>query len=76
MKFYPSAENFTQAPLVMLVTNIMSGQSGQSDLFRTVYNTQSYKWMDGWMDWIGYLRVVVGIEHLTVLIMHSQNLDI
>ena len=24
MKFYPSANNFTQAPLVMLVTNIMS----------------------------------------------------
>ena len=25
--------------------------------------------MEGWIGWIGYLRVVVGIEHLTVLIM-------
>ena len=25
VKFYPSADDFTQAPLVMLVTNIMSG---------------------------------------------------
>ena len=24
IKFYPSADDFTQAPLVMLVTNIMS----------------------------------------------------
>ena len=24
VKFYPSADDFTQAPLVMLVTNIMS----------------------------------------------------
>ena len=36
-----------------------------------VKNTQSYKWM-GW-DGIGLdLRVVVGIEHLTVLIIHLQ----
>ena len=26
VKFYPSADDFTQAPLVMLVTNIMSGK--------------------------------------------------
>ena len=26
VKFYPSADDFTQAPLVMLVTNIMSDQ--------------------------------------------------
>ena len=25
VKFYPSADDFTQAPIVMLVTNIMSG---------------------------------------------------
>ena len=34
VKFYPSADDFTQAPLVMLVTNIMSGATrAVRDLF-------------------------------------------
>ena len=34
VKFYPSADDFTQALLVMLVTNIMSGdQYGSSEDF-------------------------------------------
>ena len=32
VKFYPSADDFTQAPLVMLVTNIMSDSGSYSQI--------------------------------------------
>ena len=40
---------------------------------RTAENTQTYM-LDGWMDWIGYLRTLLPLEHLAVLINHIRSL--